>query len=49
VRWAWTTHHLSAGRIAALGQRRPTLPIVRLRSHRESADWVDGPLRSAGA
>lgn len=53
VRWAWTTRHSFDGldrRVTA--ERRaaglPDLPVVRLRSHRESRRWLHGPLaRSA--
>ena len=45
LRWAWATHGRTAGRIAELRQRRPELPVVRLRSRREVRRWVDGPLR----
>ncbi|MCW2603033.1 MAG: adenylate kinase, partial [Pseudonocardiales bacterium] len=48
VRWAWTTHHLNADRIAALAERRPNLSIVRLRSHRESARWFSTVLGRYG-
>lgn len=40
VRWAWTTHHQSALRIAALRERRPELPVVRLHSRTEAARWL---------
>ena len=40
VRWAWTTHGQTGERIAALRERRPELPVVRLRSHRESDGWL---------
>lgn len=30
VRWAWSTHHHTLGRVAAARQERPDLPIVRL-------------------
>jgi adenylate kinase family enzyme len=49
VRWAWRTHHLVAGRVDALLEQDPTKPVVRLRSHREAAAWVDGPLARARA
>lgn len=45
VRWAWTTHHKSAQRIAGLVRERPELVIVRLRSRREARQWLDGAVR----
>ncbi|MDT3440349.1 AAA family ATPase [Pseudofrankia sp. BMG5.37] len=47
VRWAWSTHHKSPRRIAALRERRPGLPIVRLRSRAAVSRWCAGPLRAA--
>ena len=47
VRWAWSTHHKSAERIAAVQQRRPDLVIVRLHDQDAVEQWVDGPLRHA--
>lgn len=47
VRWAWSTHHKSAQRIADLQQQRPDLIIVCLRDRRGVEQWVNGPLRSA--
>ena len=47
VRWAWQTHHLAAERIDALLERDPAKPVVRLRSHAESAAWLTGPLAQA--
>lgn len=47
VRWSWTTHPQLTPRIAALRQRHPLLPVVRLRSRREVRAWVAGPLRDA--
>lgn len=44
IRWAWNTHHLVAGRVDALLAADPSRPVVRLRSHRESAAWLSGPL-----
>jgi adenylate kinase family enzyme len=40
VRWAWTTHHKTSVRMHELSASRPDLPIVRLRSHREAAQWL---------
>jgi adenylate kinase family enzyme len=47
VRWAWSTHHKSAQRIAAVRQQRPDLLIVRLRDRHAVEQWVNGPLRHA--
>jgi adenylate kinase family enzyme len=46
VRWSWATHAVAATRVRALRERRPELPVVRLRSRREVRRWVAGPLRS---
>jgi adenylate kinase family enzyme len=47
VRWAWSTHHKSAQRIAALREQRPDLPIVRLCDPQGVEQWISGPLRHA--
>lgn len=47
VRWAWSTHHKSAHRIAEVKDRRPDLPIVRLRDRHGVQQWINGPLRWA--
>ena len=47
VRWAWSTHHKSAQRIAAVQQQRPHLVIVHLRDRHAVEQWVHGPLRHA--
>jgi adenylate kinase family enzyme len=47
LRWAWTTHAASARRVEALQQRRPELPVVRLRSRRDVRRWCAGPLSAA--
>ena len=47
VRWAWSTHHKSAQRIAAVQQQRPRLVMVRLRDRHAVEQWVHGPLRHA--
>jgi adenylate kinase family enzyme len=47
IRWAWRTRHLTAARIDDLLRDRPDLPVVRLRTRREAADWLNGPLRAA--
>ncbi|HEU0101364.1 MAG TPA: AAA family ATPase [Mycobacteriales bacterium] len=41
VRWAWRTHPDSARRIAALLERRPELPVVRLTGHRQARTWLE--------
>lgn len=40
VRWAWSTRHKTRQRISAARQTHPDLPIVHLRSHRESEQWL---------
>jgi len=47
VRWAWSTHHKTALRVAELSVQHPRLAIVRLASHAEASQWLAGPLRSA--
>ena len=47
VRWAWSTHHKNAQRIAAVNQQRPDLVIVRLRDGHAVEQWLNGPLRHA--
>jgi adenylate kinase family enzyme len=47
VRWAWSTHARTAPRVIGALRERPDLVVVRLRSHRESRGWLDGPLRAA--
>jgi adenylate kinase family enzyme len=42
LRWAWRTHPDTATRIGQLGTR---LTVVRLRSRRQVAAWLAGPLR----
>ena len=44
VRWAWSTYHRSAERIAALQRRRPDLTIVRLTSRAGGERWVASAL-----
>ncbi|GAA4685813.1 adenylate kinase [Pseudonocardia yuanmonensis] len=44
VRWAWRTHAEAAVRVAQAQERRPELPVVRLRSRREVAYWLAGPV-----
>ncbi len=45
LRWAWSTHHRSAERVARLPEQHPGLAIVRLTSHAMATRWLDGPLR----
>jgi adenylate kinase family enzyme len=47
VRWAWTTHHKTGPRLAALRSQRPDLVIVRLRNRSAVNRWLRGPLRRA--
>lgn len=47
VRWAWSTQHRTAHRIAALQADHPELVIVRLQDHRCVRRWVDGALHQA--
>jgi adenylate kinase family enzyme len=42
VRWAFTTHHEIAPRVAEVLERRPDLPVVRLRSRAEIDAWLRG-------
>ncbi len=44
VRWAWSTHHKSALRVAELRKQRPELMITRLNSHAKARQWLAGPL-----
>jgi len=47
VRWAWTTHGRTGPRVLRAQQRRPGLPVVRLRSRSHVRSWLQGPLRDA--
>ena len=47
IRWAWRTHDESLPRIEAHLERRPELPVVRLRTPAEVGRWLDGPLRAS--
>jgi hypothetical protein len=47
IRWAWRTRHRTTARIQDLLRERPNLPVVRLRSRREAAAWLAGPLPAA--
>lgn len=44
VRWAWSTHHASALRVAVLHTERPELVIVRLRSRAAVERWIEDRL-----
>lgn len=48
VRWAWSTHSMTAERVQNLQTARPDLNVVRLTSRSDIEDWVRGPLREAG-
>jgi len=47
LRWAWSTHHKSAERVAALLEQRPDLNVVRLPTRRAVERWLAGPLQEA--
>ena len=47
VRWAWRKHAVDRDRLGAVSGGRPDLPVVRLTSRAEVADWVAGPLRAS--
>lgn len=49
VRWAWSTHHETAPRVAEVRLRHPELVVVGLRDRREAQRWIDGPLRRAAS
>jgi len=49
VRWAWSTHPMTAQRVAAVHQQRPGLVIVRLAGQRAVEQWISGPLQGAAA
>jgi len=40
VRWAWSTHPLTAQRVAEVVARRPEFPVIRLTGRREVDAWV---------
>jgi len=40
IRWAWNTHRRTPERVLALHDRRPDLPIVRLRSRADIDRWL---------
>jgi adenylate kinase family enzyme len=45
VRWAWSTHHKTATRMATLLAEHPDLVVVRLSSHNDVQRWFAGPLQ----
>lgn len=47
VRWAWSTHHKSALRVAELRKQRPELTVIGLHSHAMARQWLAGSLRLA--
>lgn len=47
IRWAWRTHAEHLPRVVTCAERRPTLPVVHLRTAREIDDWLTGPLARA--
>ena len=48
LRWAWSTHHPSAERVAALLEQRPDLTVVRLTNRRAVQRWVRGATAQSG-
>lgn len=42
IRWAWRSRKRTGQRIHALLAERPDLPVVRVRSHRQAAQWLTG-------
>ena len=40
VRWAWGSRHKYRGRLPALAETRPDLPIVRLHRHGDADTWL---------
>lgn len=47
VRWAWSRRHKTRQRISAALETRPDLPIVHVRSHRDSQAWLGEVLPQA--
>jgi adenylate kinase family enzyme len=45
IRWAWTTHHKTATRVAALLHQHPDLVVVRLTSRSDLKRWIAGTLQ----
>lgn len=46
VRWAWSSHHRNARRVAAVHEQYPELVIVRLADQRTVRQWLNGPLKT---
>ena len=44
VRWAWRTHPKTAARVRAVLASHDGPPVVRLRTRREVAGWLAGPV-----
>lgn len=42
IRWAWRTRGKYRGLESHVAERRPGVPVVRLRSHREAERWLAG-------
>ena len=49
VRWAWSTHHKTATRVAALLKEHPDFVVVRLTSRNDVERWLAGPLQTTGS
>ncbi len=45
IRWAWSTHHKTATRMATLLGEHPDLVVVRLTSRKDVERWFAGPLQ----
>ncbi len=45
VHWAWSTHHKTATRVAALLEKHPDLTVIRLTSRSDVERWFAGPLQ----
>ena len=48
VRGAWSTHHKTATRVAALLKKHPDLVVVHLTSGNDVERWLAGPLQKTG-
>jgi adenylate kinase family enzyme len=44
VRWAWSTHHKTARRVAEVHERHHELIVVRLVDQHDVQQWLSGPL-----
>ena len=47
IRWAWARHGLARAETLRLHDRRPQLPIVRLRRRADVTRWLRGPAAAA--